>query len=171
MHYPAYSHPVCHLHHPRQWNARPILCQSQGGEQLITPTLDHDPVHLLPAYRPLVHREPVITRTVRRWSEETEEVLRDCFETVWKKLFDPHGEDIYSLTNCIMDYIYICVENTVPTVWYFSNNKPWIYPDVKVLLKEKNGAFKSRNKEELKVVQRELEWKIRVGKNIYRRQK
>lgn len=34
---------------------------------------DHSLVLLLPMYKPLVHRHPAVTRTVRRWSEETEE--------------------------------------------------------------------------------------------------
>ena len=108
-----------------------------------------------------------MTRTVKRWSEETEEALRDCFEsTVWEELCDPHGEDIDNLTDCLMDYINFCVENTVPTrtVRCFSNNKPWINPEIKALLKEEKRAFKSGDKEELKSVQRELRRKIREGK-------
>ena len=55
----------------------------------------------------------VVTPTVRGWSEETEEALRDCFETtVWEELCDPHGEDIDSLTDCITDYINLCVSST-----------------------------------------------------------
>lgn len=82
----------------------------------------------------------------------------------------PHGEDIDSLTQYITDYINFYVENTVPTrtVQCFSNNKPWINLDIKVLLKEKKRVFRSGNKEQLKTVQRQLRWKIREGKNIYR---
>ena len=32
---------------------------------------DHNRVHLRPVYKPLVHRQPAVTCTVRRWSEET----------------------------------------------------------------------------------------------------
>ena len=69
------------------------------------------------------------------------------------------------------DYINFCLENTVPTrkVQCFSNNKLWITPDIKVLLKEKKGAFKSGDREKLKTVQRELRRKIREGKSSYRR--
>ncbi len=58
------------------------------------------------------------------------------------------------------------MENTVPTraVRCFSNNKPWINPDIKALLKEKKRAFRSGNKD-----QRELRIKIREGKLGYRR--
>ena len=101
---------------------------------------DHNLVHLLPVYKPLVNRQPVETCTVKAWTEESEEDLRDCFDsTVWEELCVSHGEDIDSLTDCIMDYINFCVDNTVPTgtVRCFSNCKPWINPDIKALLKEK----------------------------------
>ncbi|KAI5095207.1 hypothetical protein C0J45_15282 [Silurus meridionalis] len=127
--------------------------------------------HLLPLYKPLVCRQPATSRTVTTWSDETDEALKDCFETtMWEELCNPHGEDIDSLTDCITDYINFCVENTVPTrtVWCFPNNKPWINPDMKTLLKEKR-VFKSGDKEELKTVQRELRKKIREGKAYYRR--
>ena len=37
---------------------------------------DHNLVHLLPVYKPLVNRQPVETRTVKAWTEESEEALR-----------------------------------------------------------------------------------------------
>ncbi|KAL4004522.1 MFS transporter (thymic stromal cotransporter) [Sarotherodon galilaeus] len=132
---------------------------------------DHNLVHLVPVYEPLVRREPPATRTVQRWSEESEEALKDCFEsTVWEVICDDHGEDIDSLTTCITDYINFCVDNTVPTrtVRCFSNNKPWITPEIKAVLKQKRRAFKSKDKEELKRVQRELRGLIRNGKDSYR---
>lgn len=93
---------------------------------------------------------------MKRWSEETEEALKDCFvSTVWEVLCDPHGEDTDSLAPCITDYINFCVENTVPTrtSQCFSNNKP----------------FKTGNKEKLRAVQKELWRKIRESKACYRR--
>ena len=44
-------------------------------------TSDHNLVHLMPMYKPLVLRQPAVTRTVRRWSDGTEEALKDCFGT------------------------------------------------------------------------------------------
>jgi len=103
---------------------------------------------------------------------KAEEAVKDCFDTtVWEEFCDSHGEDIDSLTNCITDYINFCVENIVPTrtVRCFSNNKPWINPDIKALLKEKKRAFKSGNKDELKAMQRLLRRKIREGENSHKR--
>ncbi|KAI3371934.1 hypothetical protein L3Q82_006809 [Scortum barcoo] len=68
---------------------------------------DHNLVHLLPVYKTLVHRQPAVTRTVKKWSEEAEEALKDCFNTtLWDVFSDAHGEDISTVspTACLTDY-------------------------------------------------------------------
>ena len=42
---------------------------------------DHNLVHLLPVYKPLVNRQLVETRTVKSWTEASEKALRDCFDS------------------------------------------------------------------------------------------
>lgn len=42
---------------------------------------DHNLILLKPQYVPAVQRQPVSTRTVRRWTLKANEVLQDCFET------------------------------------------------------------------------------------------
>lgn len=84
---------------------------------------DHNLVYFLFVYKPIVHREPVVTHTVKRWSDETEEALKDCFDSpMWEVLYDDFGEDTDALVNCIMGYINFCVDNAVPnrTVRCFS---------------------------------------------------
>ncbi|KAI4897881.1 hypothetical protein NFI96_029587, partial [Prochilodus magdalenae] len=119
-----------------------------------------------------VKSQPVTTRTVRRWSEETSEVLQDCFETTdWTALYEPHGEDIDGLTECITDYINFCVDSTVPTrtVKCYPNNKPWVTKDIKALLNKKKRAFRAGDREEVRTTQRELKRTIREAKDGYRR--
>ncbi|KAI3359051.1 hypothetical protein L3Q82_015420, partial [Scortum barcoo] len=97
---------------------------------------------------------------ITTWSEEARDALRDCFDTTdWEVLCGPHEQDIDSLTDCITDYINFCVETTVPTkrVQCFSNNKPWVTPDLRALLLEKRTAFQSGDRDELRRVQRDLE--------------
>lgn len=133
---------------------------------------DHNLVHLLSAYIPLVSKQPPTTRYVREWSEEASEALRDCFETTdWEMLCNCHGEDIDTLTHCVTDYINFCVENTIPKkkVRCFSNNKPWVTSELKALLNEKKILFKSGEKEELRRVQKQLRLDIRKGKDSYRK--
>ncbi|KAL6473956.1 hypothetical protein MHYP_G00175170 [Metynnis hypsauchen] len=112
---------------------------------------DHNLVNLSPCYVPLVKSQPVTTRTVSRWSEETYEALQDCFEaTDWTAFCEPHGEDIDGLTECITDYINFCVDSTVPTriVKCYPNNKPWVTKDIKALLNEKKRAFRAGDRVE-----------------------
>lgn len=41
-------------------------------------------MHLLPVYKPLLHRQPAATHTRKIWSEVSVETLKDCFDTmVW----------------------------------------------------------------------------------------
>ncbi|KAI3376306.1 hypothetical protein L3Q82_016414, partial [Scortum barcoo] len=62
-------------------------------------------------------------------------------------------------------------ETTVPTkrVQCFSNNKPWVTPDLRALLQEKRRAFQSGDRDELRRVQRDLKRKIKECKASYRR--
>ncbi|KAI4881531.1 hypothetical protein NFI96_008386 [Prochilodus magdalenae] len=133
---------------------------------------DHNLVNISSKYVPQVKSQPVTTRTVRRWSEETSEVLQDCFETTdWTALYEPHGEDIDRLTECITDYINFCVDSTVPTrtVKCYPNNKPWVTKDIKALLNKKKRAFRAGDREEVRTTQRELKRTIREAKDGYRR--
>ena len=132
---------------------------------------DHNLIHLQPLYKPQVQRLPVTTRTVRRWSQETDEALKGCFElTDWELLCDSHGEDLDDLTDCITGYINFCVDSVVPTVTVrcFPNNKPWVTRDIKVLLNEKKRAFRDRDREQMRRVQRKLKERIQQGKDSYR---
>ena len=61
---------------------------------------DHNLVMMTPRYVPLVRRQPVHTRTVRRWTREAAEALQDCFKSKdWDVLCEPHREDIYQMTD------------------------------------------------------------------------
>ena len=133
---------------------------------------DHNLVYLEPLYIPAVQRQPVITRAVRRWSQEAEDSLQGCFEaTDWDVLCDAQGEDIGSITDCITDYINFCTDTIIPTrtVRCYPNNKPWVTKDIKATLNRKKAAFRSGDREELKRVQIELREKIAEGKENYKR--
>ena len=70
---------------------------------------DHNLVHLSSTYKPKRTK-----RTARRWSQEDEETLWDCFEaTDWMALCEPHGDNISVMTGT--DYIDFSVDNTIPT--------------------------------------------------------
>lgn len=131
---------------------------------------DHNLVSLRPQYVPVVRRQVVKKKTVRKWTKEANGSLQDCFATTdWNALCDPHGEDIDGLTQCITDYINFCVDSNVETkrIRCFPNNHPWVTSELKVLLSQKKRAFYLGNKEEQKRVQKELQWRIRRAKKDY----
>lgn len=90
------------------------------------------------------------------WSHEAEEALKFCLVSSVEEVLC--GEDTHSPTHCIADCINFCVVSVVATriVQCFSYNKPWISPDIRALLKQKQRAPRSGSKWELKDVHREL---------------
>ena len=132
---------------------------------------DHNLVFLHPQYTPLVRRQKHTMRSFRKWSLETEEALRDCFEsTDWSVLQGSHGEDIEGVTNCTTDYLNFCMDIVVPTrtVRCYPNNKPW-QPPIKNLLNRKKQVFKEGDLTEMKCVQGELKVGLREAKELYKK--
>nr|XP_049609558.1 uncharacterized protein LOC125988413 [Syngnathus scovelli] len=132
---------------------------------------DHNLIHLHPEYTPLVKKQPVATRTIRKWTPEMESVLRDCFNTTdWDVLIHPHREDIEGLTHCLTDYLNFCMDVVAPvkTVRYYPNNKPWVTREVKAVLNRKKAAFRSRDREAMKAAQQEVKHCVREAKDTYR---
>lgn len=129
---------------------------------------DHNIIHLKPLYIPAVQRQPVTTKTVRRWTPDAVGTLQGCFEvTDWNVFLNTQGEDINELTDSITDYINFGTDSIIPTqtVRCFPNNKPWVTKDIKASPNRKKAAFRSGDREEM----RELKDKIRDGKECYRR--
>lgn len=122
-------------------------------------------------YTPVV-KKTAPSEVMRLWSEDWSEALRDCFEFMdWQEASRPHGEDINTLTHCITDCFNFWVENTVPTkkVRFFSNNKPWMTPELNALKNEKKRAFRFGDKEQVRWVKRDLKFKICRGKESFKR--
>lgn len=132
---------------------------------------DHNLVFLQPLYTPRVRRDPVTKITVKKFSPEVDEVMRDCLaSTDWSVFQQSWGEDIDGLAHCYSDYLNFCEDIVVPTktVHCFPNNKPWITSNVKALLNNKKRAFKEGDQEKMKQAQVELKVKLKEAKEEYR---
>ena len=50
---------------------------------------DHNAIHLIPAYKPKIQTDPIVKKSVKVRTPESEEQLRECFEcTEWSVLVD-----------------------------------------------------------------------------------
>ncbi|TWW77451.1 hypothetical protein D4764_12G0008410 [Takifugu flavidus] len=133
---------------------------------------DHNLVYVQPQYTPLVQRQAASTGSIRRWTPEAEEALKDCFNiTDWDVLLVEHEEDIDGMTDRLTDYLNFCVDVVVPTktVQCYPNNKPWVTQEVKDVLNKKKKAFRNKDREKMKEAQREVKRCLKEAKNTYRK--
>ena len=76
---------------------------------------DHDTVHLIPTYRPVLQRSKPILKTVNMWSVDNVEKLKDCFMCTDWEVFTQDNPDINTATYSVTDYIMFCRETIIPT--------------------------------------------------------
>ena len=131
---------------------------------------DHNLVHLLPRYRPLVQRERPKKVTVQQWTPEACEILQDCLDTTDWSVFTNNEQCVTPITDTVFSYINWCVDVIVPKkkIKIFPNNKPWVTKQVKGLLNQKKFAFKDKDKKKRKDVQKELTKELKNGRREYK---
>ena len=129
---------------------------------------DHDTVHLVPAYRPVVQREPVTKKTVRVWSNENMSVLQDCFDCTEWDVFISSCKNVDEAADVVTSYINFCEDVVIPTksIKLYPNNKPWISKKLKQTLNEKKRLFSK--KEDRKEIQKRLNKEISAAKHDYK---
>ena len=131
---------------------------------------DHDTVHLIPSYLPQIKTNPVMSKTVKIWSNDSIETLKACYECTDWSVFLDNSSDVSEAATVISDYITFCENMIVPekTVKIFPNNKPWVTKALKQTINEKKVAFQSGDRGERKRVQIKLRGEIREAKKRYK---
>ncbi len=131
---------------------------------------DHNLIHLMPKYLPVIRKLSATSKTVRIWSDDVCEALRGCFEcTDWCVFFDGDS-DVNSISDKVTCYINYCVELVIPCkkIRIFPDNKPWVTGEVKAAINIKKAAFYSGDKDRIRDAQRSLKAAIRQGKRDYK---
>ncbi|XP_072362773.1 uncharacterized protein [Scyliorhinus torazame] len=130
---------------------------------------DHKTVLLLPAYRQKLKRENPAKKVVQCWSEETEELLRDCLETEDWSIFKNSATNLNECATTVTDFISKCVDDCVPkkAVRAFPNQKPWLNREIDSLLKDRSEAFKADGPDLYKKSRYDLRKAIRNAKREY----
>ena len=69
-----------------------------------------------------------MTRSLKKWSDEADAKLQDCFAITDWNMFSDSSDDIEEYTTSVTGFINKCIEDVVPTltVRTYPNQKPWI---------------------------------------------
>ena len=129
---------------------------------------DHMSLLLLPAYTPLKKKAPT-TKTIKTWPDDASQQLQDCFETTNWDIFKHQDLEVY--TSTVLCYIKHCVDTVTVDrrIRVYPNQKPWMTKEVKVLLKERSGAFRSGDEAQYRTARANLRRGIREAKTAYKR--
>ena len=131
---------------------------------------DHSSILLLPTYRQKLKRGPVTTREVRRWSDQSDAMLQDCFDHVDWEMFRDSSGSVDEYADTVTAFIRKCVDDVVPCrqVRVYPNQKPWLNCEVRSALSARSAAFRAGNTEEYKQSNYALRKSIRAAKRAYR---
>lgn len=110
---------------------------------------DHDSLMLHPQYTPKTKTAGPMVKTIRAWPKDAIPQLQDCFHTTDWDVFRDQGlltrQSLDEYTTTVMDYITFCVDSV--TSWrqirIFPNQKPWFTPEIRLLIKARDAAYRS----------------------------
>ena len=88
-----------------------------------------------------------MTQSIKKWSEEADAKLQDCFASTDWYIFRDSSNGIEEYTTSVIGFINKCIEDVVPTVTVrtYPNQKPWITGNIRTELKSRAAAFKERH--------------------------
>ncbi|KAK1788245.1 hypothetical protein P4O66_016695 [Electrophorus voltai] len=105
---------------------------------------------LIPAYRPIVRCSKPLLKQVGTWPAGAISALQDCFEqTTWitfkAAATDGGTVNLEEYTASVTGYISKCIDDVTvsKTITTRPNQKPWMTPEVRMLLRTRDSAFRT----------------------------
>ncbi|KAM9802248.1 interferon gamma receptor 2 isoform X2 [Syngnathus typhle] len=91
---------------------------------------------------------PVITKTVKTWSDGASQQLQDCFDRTNWGIFE--HRDLNVFTDSVLCYIKHCTDTVTvdKPIRIYPNQKPWMTREVHWLLEERDTALSLRSEDE-----------------------
>ena len=88
-----------------------------------------------------------MTRSIKKWSDEADAKLLDCFASIDWNMFQNSSDGIQEYTTSVIGFINKCIDDFVPTVTVctYPNQKPWITGSIRTKLKARAAAFEERD--------------------------
>jgi hypothetical protein len=145
------------------WNQRGISL-----DHLYSTHRDVNIAILIPAYKQKLNQEAPVTRSIKKWSDEADAKLQDCFSITDWNMFRDSSDDI-EYTTSVTGFINKYIDDVVPTVTVrtYRNQKPWITGNIHTELKARAAAFKERDSNP-EVYKKSLRRTIKQTKHQYR---
>ncbi len=128
---------------------------------------DHCLVHLIPTYRQKLKSAKPVVKTVKRWTNETEQVLQACLNLTDCSVFEAAANDLDELTETVTLCISCCEDMCIPirTHLTHNNDKPWFTAKLRQLHQAKEDAYRKGDKVLYKQAKCSLEKENRVAKS------
>ena len=105
---------------------------------------DHNSILLIPACKQNLKPEEPVTRSRKKWSDEADAKLQDCFASTGWNMFWDSSNDSEEYTTAVNGFSNKCIDDVVPTVTVhtYPNQKPWI---TGTELKTRAATFKEQD--------------------------
>ena len=88
---------------------------------------DHNSILLIPAYKQKLNQEAPGTQSIKKWSDESNATLQDCFAITDWNMFRDSSDGIKEYNTSVTGFINKCIRDAIPTVTVrtYPNQKPW----------------------------------------------
>ena len=108
---------------------------------------DHDSILLIYAYKQKLKQEVPVTHSIRKWSDDADATLKDCFASTDWNMFRDSSNGTEEYTTSVTGFINKCIDDVMPTVTIhtYPNQKPWITGNIRTKPKARAAAFKERD--------------------------
>ncbi len=132
---------------------------------------DHLSLQLIPAYvgdQPRRRQTKPIRRLISTWPDNALSQLQDCFISTEWSVFE--NQDLEEYTCAVLGYVSFCTENVTVKkhITIFPNQKPWMMGEVRMLIRDRNIAYRSGDRAQYCMVRANLKRGIKVAKKLYK---
>ena len=80
------------------------------------PILHTQTKHSLALYLANLHQEAPVIRSIKKWSDEADAKLQDCFPSTDWNMFRDSSNGIEEYTTSVIGFINKCIDHVVPTL-------------------------------------------------------
>ena len=131
---------------------------------------DHNMLLFRPNYKPVLKTKRIEKKTVSVLDLESENALRVCLaDTDWD-VFTSECDSVSELCDNVSGYVRFCEQlvTVKKDIVIYPNSKPWVNKDIKDLLSNKQKAFKDKETDSVKEIDKSIKKSVWAAKMKYK---